>query len=160
MLNELFSSRTRVEILKLFLFNADDSFYQRQISHLKNQPIRGVQREVEKLCKIGFLGKSIQGNKVCYKVNRKFPIFEDLKNIFFKSVGISEALKENLQSGKIKIAFIYGSYAKGEESLLSDIDLMIISDISSKEIKNLFSVSNSNSSLEFINKKVKIKAHR
>jgi hypothetical protein len=37
---------------------------------------------------------------------------------------------------------------------------MIISDISSKEIKNLFSISNSNSLLEFRNKKVKIKAHR
>ena len=60
MLNKLFSSKTRVEILKLFLFNADNSFYQRQISSLTNQPIRGIQREVVKLQQIGFLDKSIQ----------------------------------------------------------------------------------------------------
>jgi predicted nucleotidyltransferase len=139
MLNKLFSSKTRVEILKLFLFNADNSFYQRQISSLTKQPIRGIQREVVKLQQIGFLDKSIQGNRIYYKVNRNTPIFEDLKNIFFKSVGISEALKENLQDKKIKFAFIYGSYARGEESLLSDIDLMVIGDISSKELSGILS---------------------
>jgi len=139
MIDKLFSSKTRVEILRLFLFNADNSFYQRQISSLTNQPIRGVQREVEKLFRIGFLEKLVQGNRIYYKVNRNNPIFEDLKNIFFKSVGIAEALKGNLKDKKIKIAFVYGSYAKGEESLLSDIDLMIIGDISSKELSELLS---------------------
>ena len=139
MLDKLFSSKTRVEILRLFLFNADNSFYQRQISSLTNQPIRGVQREVEKLHKIGFLEKSVQGNRVYYKANRNNPIFEDLKNIFLKSVGIAEALKENLQDKKIEIAFIYGSYARGQESLLSDIDLMVIGDISSKQLSGLLS---------------------
>jgi len=137
MLYKLFSSKTRVEILRLFLFNAGNSFYQRQISSFTKQPIRGVQREVEKLHKIGFLEKSIQGNRIYYKVNRNTPIFEDLKNIFLKSVGIAEALKENIKDNKIKIAFIYGSYAKGEESLLSDIDLMVIGDISSKQLSGL-----------------------
>lgn len=36
-------------------------------------------------------------------------------------------------------AFIYGSYAREEENLLSDIDLMVIGDISSKELSNLLS---------------------
>lgn len=44
MLDKLFSSKARVEVLKLFLFNPDDSFYQRQISMRTHQPIREVQR--------------------------------------------------------------------------------------------------------------------
>jgi len=136
-LNELFSSRTRVEVLKLFLFNPDHSFYQRQISHFTNQPIRGVQRELEKLGRIGLLQKSIDGNRVYYRVNREHSIFEDLKNIFFKCEGLAEVLKENLLDRKIEFCFIYGSYARGEETLLSDIDLMIIGDISSREISNI-----------------------
>ena len=139
MLNKLFSSKTRVEILKLFLFNANNSFYQRQISNLTAQSIRGVQREVDKLNRMGLIERSIQGNRIYYKVNKKCSIIEDLKNIFFKSVGIAEALKESLKEKGIKIAFIYGSYAKGEESLLSDIDLMVIGDISSKEISSILS---------------------
>jgi len=139
MLNKLFSSKTRVEILKLFLFNANNSFYQRQISSLVKQSIRGVQREVDKLNRIGIIEKSTQGNRIYYKLNKKCPIVQDLKNIFFKSVGVAEVLRENFKEKKIKFAFIYGSYAKGEESLLSDIDLMVIGDISLKELSNILS---------------------
>ena len=70
-------------------------------------------------------------------MNRGTPIFEDLKNLFFKSVGIAEALKESICDKKIEIAFIYGSYARGQESLLSDIDLMVIGDISSKQLAGI-----------------------
>jgi len=139
MLDILFSSKTRVEVLKLFLFNPDNSFYQRQISYLTHLPIRGVQREVEKLLKIGILEKSVQGNRIYYKVNRRCPIIEDLKNILFKTVGIKEALKNKFKEKDIKFAFIYGSYAKGEEVLLSDIDLMIIGNVSLKEISSILS---------------------
>ena len=139
MLNKLFSSKTRVEILKLFLFNTNNSFYQRQISNITNQPIRGIQREVDKLNRIGIIERSIQGNRIYYKLNRKCPIAQDLKNIFFKSVGIAEALRENFKEKKIKFAFIYGSYASGEENLLSDIDLIVIGDISSKELSSILS---------------------
>ncbi|MDP2928396.1 MAG: nucleotidyltransferase domain-containing protein [Candidatus Omnitrophota bacterium] len=57
----------------------------------------------------------------------------------FKSTGIAEALKNNLKGDGVKIAFIYGSYAKEQESLLSDIDLMIIGDLPSKEVSGLLS---------------------
>jgi len=139
-IDRLFSSNARVEILKLFLFNPEDSYYQRQISTLTHQPIRAVQREVEKLQELGLIEKSIQGNRIYYKINKNCHIFEELKAILFKSVGIAETLKENLRKVKdIEIAFIYGSYAKGGESLLSDIDLMVIGAISSKKLSSLLS---------------------
>ena len=140
MLGELFSSRARVEILKLFLFNPNDSFYQRQISLLTHQPIRGVQREVEKLEKLGLLERSAQGNRVYYKANQNCPIFAELKNIIYKSAGIAECLREHLkESDSIKIAFIYGSYAKGEENISSDIDFMVIGNVSARELSKLLS---------------------
>jgi predicted nucleotidyltransferase len=139
-IDKLFSSKTRVEILKLFLFNQDNSFYQRQISVLSHQPIRGVQREVEKLQYLGLIEKSIKGNRIYYQVNKKCPILEELKAIFFKSEGIADILKEGLKNtDDIKIAFIYGSYAKGKENLLSDIDLMVIGNITSKELSVILS---------------------
>lgn len=139
MIDKLFSSKARVAILKLFLFNPDNSFYQRQISNLTHQPIRSIQREVDKLHRIGLLEKSTQGNRIYYKVNKSCPIREDLKNILFKSVGIAEALKDNLKEKRIRFAFIYGSYAKGQENLLSDIDLMVVGDISSRELSYILS---------------------
>ena len=126
--------------MKLFLFNPENDFYQRQISLLTHQPIRGIQREVEKLQRIGLIEKSVQGNRIYYKTNKECPIFEELKGIFFKATGIAEVLKKNLKkTSSIQIAFIYGSYAKGEESLLSDIDLFIVGWITSKGLSALLS---------------------
>jgi len=139
-INKLFSSRTRVEILKLFLFNPENSFYQRQISELSHQPIRAVQREVEKLQALGLIRKSVQGNRIYYQVNKDCPIFEELKIIFLKSVGIAEALKEDLiDIEDIRVAFIYGSYARGDESLSSDIDVLVIGNITAREISSSLS---------------------
>lgn len=139
MIDKLFSSKARVDILKLFFFNPESSFYQRQISKLTAQSIRAVQREVTKLESLGIVEKSVQGNRIYYKVNKNCPIFKELKNILFKSVGIAQVLKENLKNNDIQVAFIYGSYAKGRENLLSDIDLMVIGRISSRELSRLLS---------------------
>ncbi len=139
MLNKLFSSRTKAEILKLVLFNPDTSFYQRQISQLIGQSLRGVQRELSRFQEIGLVQGSRQGNRIYYRVNKKCPIFEDLRNIFLKTAGIAEVLKDNLSKKDIRIAFIYGSYAKGRENFLSDLDLMVIGNISSKVLSSLLS---------------------
>jgi uncharacterized protein len=140
MLEKLFSSKARVEILKLFLFNASERFYQNQIKTLSRQPIRAVQRETEKLSSMGLIEKSVEGNRTYYRINKGAPIIEELKSIFFKFEGIAEALKVTLKSnGKIKTAFIYGSYAKGKETAMSDIDLFIIGTITSKEVSTLLS---------------------
>lgn len=139
MIDKLFSSKARVEILKLFLFNPDNRFYQRQISSLTRQSIRGVQRELEKFQEMGLIKGSAEGNRIYYQVNKECPIFQELKNIMFKSVGIAESLKSSLKGNDIKVAFIYGSYAKGEEDLSSDIDLMVIGAISSKDLSGVLS---------------------
>jgi len=139
MINKLFSSKARVDILKLFFFNPEDSFYQRQISKLSGQSIRAVQREVARLEELGIIEKSIQGNRIYYKVNKNCPIFKELKSLLFKSVGIAQVLKGNLKNNNIQVAFIYGSYARGKENLLSDIDLMVIGKISYRELSHLLS---------------------
>lgn len=140
MLEKLLSSRARIEILKLFLFNPENRYYQRQVSNLTGQSIRAVQREVKKLEDAGLIKSNEEGNRIYYKINRASPIFEELKRIFFKTVGIAEVLKRELKGVElIKVAFIYGSYAKDEEDLKSDIDLMVIGDINSRRLSSLLS---------------------
>ena len=138
-MNKLFSSKARVGILKLLFFNPENRFYQRQISKLSGQSIRAVQREVAKLEGLGLIEEFSEGNRIYYKANRNCPIFKELKSILIKSVGVAEVLKKGLGGGKIQAAFIYGSYARGEESLLSDIDLMVVGKISSLELSRLLS---------------------
>ena len=140
MLDELFSSKARIEILKLFIFNPKDKFYQRQISLQSKQPIRAVQREVEKLEKIGLIKKNITSNRVYYSIDSSCPIYGELKGIIFKTAGIASVLKNELaKAGDVISAFIYGSYAEGKEGPSSDIDLMVIGNASSRELSKILS---------------------
>ena len=116
MLKNLFSSKAKIDVLKLFLFNPDNAYYQRQVASLIRHPVRAVQREVIKLLKLGLITKGEQGNRVYYRTNKKCPIFHELKLIFFKCVGIAVALTKTLaRTGDIRMAFVYGSYAEQKE---------------------------------------------
>jgi predicted nucleotidyltransferase len=140
MLEKLFSSKARVEILRLFLSNPADSFYQKQISDFTSQPIMAVQREIEKLLSLELIEKSMSGKRAYYKANRGNPIFEELKSIFLKFTGVAEALKKELtKNSGIRIAFIYGSYAKEKETISSDIDLFVIGTITARELSSILS---------------------
>jgi predicted nucleotidyltransferase len=138
-LEELFSSQARVAILKLLLLNAGRRFYLREIAALTEQPVRAVQRELPKLERVGLVSHEVDGNRKYCTVNRDCPIFPELKAIFLKTVGLGDALRERLggSEDKIEVAFIYGSYARGEESLTSDIDLFVVGSIDARELSGV-----------------------
>lgn len=138
-LKAIFSSKTRIDLLKLFLLNPDVSFYQRQIEQKTHLPIRAIQREIHNLHAIGLLIERVSGNRKYYSLNKSHPIRNELKNIILKSSGIKEILSKHLANHKdIDLAFIYGSFAKNKENILSDIDLFVIGDISSRSLSSIF----------------------
>jgi predicted nucleotidyltransferase len=131
----LFSSSARVKILTLFLLNPEHRFYQREIESLTGLPIRAVQREVRRMEAFGLLNKTAEGNRVYYQVDREFFLFPELKSIILKTTGMGLFLREKLGNEyRIKVAFIYGSYAANQETTTSDIDLFVIGEIPSKEL--------------------------
>jgi len=136
---EIFSSQARVAIMNLFLMNPDDRYYLRQVASLTSQPVRAVEREVAKLEAVGLLTHSFEGNRKYYRINRDCPIFPELKSIFLKTVSLGDALRGYLDQAAtaIEVAFIYGSYARGEETTTSDIDLFVIGSITTKELSGV-----------------------
>jgi predicted nucleotidyltransferase len=138
-LEELFSSQARVAILKLLLLNAGRRFYLREIASLTDQPVRAVQRELPKLDRIGLISHEVDGNRKYYQVDKDCPIFPELKSIFLKTVGLGDALREHLseRAGDIEVAFVYGSYASGDERLDSDVDLFVVGTIGARELSGV-----------------------
>jgi len=127
----------------LFLLSADERFYVREVAARTNQPRRAVQRELPKLEAIGLLGHTMDGNRKYYQVNKDCPIFPELKTIFLKTVGLGDALREHLAQVErtIQVAFVYGSYAKGEESTTSDIDLFVVGTITARELSSVLATA-------------------
>jgi hypothetical protein len=91
-LEVLFSSTARVHVLGLFFEYPRSQFYQREIERETGQPIRAVQREVERLAGIDLLLRSEEGNRVFYHLNPDFPLLAELMALFQKTAGIEEAL--------------------------------------------------------------------
>lgn len=146
MLKELFSSRARVAVLKLVLLNQAKTFYQREMAAQTGLPIRAIQREVARLFRIGLLGKTVSGNRIYYQINKNCPVYPELKSIMLKVGGIANLLKQYLHESKpqdIRLAFIYGSYARNTENLNSDIDLIIIGKVSARKVSGILAPAKS-----------------
>lgn len=90
-----------------------------------------IRRGLRKLKKINLIIETKRGKQKFYKINKKSPIFDELKRMFLKTVRVNEVLKKCLK--KFEVAFIYGSFARGEEKEESDIDLFVVGNISNRK---------------------------
>ena len=135
MLQKLFSSRVRVEILSVFLMNPKRELYVREVERLTGEDYKNVSMELRNLEEIGLLSSRNEGNLKYFSLNKGFVIYEELKSIFMKTKGAVGILREAVSTKRhIDYAFIYGSFATGEERAESDIDVMVIGGISLEEV--------------------------
>jgi len=125
---EILFGAYRRQILALLLLRPDESFYVREIGRLTGVPAGSLHRELKLLGDAGLLLRSASGNQVRYKVDRTCPIHEELAGIFRKTAGLADVLREALAplSGKIRVAFIFGSVAQGKERATSDVDVLVV----------------------------------
>ena len=128
MLEQLFTSKTRIRILSLLMFNQDKEYHLREIGRLINISPKYVGKELEKLLKINLVNRYEKGNMNIFSINKGNIILNELKQIFIKTDYLGELIRKEL-IGKVKYAFIYGSFAKGAETKSSDIDLFVIGDM-------------------------------
>ncbi len=123
-------SKTIRSLLSVFVTNPKDRFYLRQLCVLIGSSPRPVQLALHKLERAGILNSQREANIKFYLLNKKSPIYPEIKNIILKTEAIGEALRQGLKNLKnIKCVFIYGSVAKDKERLGSDIDICIIGKI-------------------------------
>ena len=130
MLQKLFSSKVRVELLGAFFLHPDKAFYIREVERITGEDHQNVSRELQNLEGIGLLISHRQGNLRYFQLNRQFVLYNELRSMYLKTRGVAAVLKETLMKiDNIEISFIYGSFAAGAESEKSDIDLMVIGKI-------------------------------
>jgi predicted nucleotidyltransferase len=133
-------TKTQQTLLALFFGQPDKSFYLNEVVRLADMGRGAISRELGKLTDAGLLVASKQGNQNHYQTNRASPIFNELLAIVKKTFGIKGLLKAAIAPlyYQLEQAFIYGSVAKGEEHVGSDVDVMLVgNDLSYSEIMQL-----------------------
>ena len=140
MLKAILGSKTRINILKLFVFNPKKEYYVREIERLIKTSFDLVRRELIHLETIGLLKSRVSGKQKYYTLNTEHMLFPEFKSMILKTAGIGDIIQGAIKNrNDILIAFIYGSYAKDTENAESDIDIFVIGDISSADLQESIS---------------------
>ncbi len=123
-------SKTQQKVLGLLFGRPDETFYLNEIVRIAGIGKGTIKRELEKMQAAGLVTVTHIGNQNHYQANATCPVYDELLAIVRKTFGIADVLKSALTilDDQIDYAFVYGSIAKGNATVKSDIDLMIIAD--------------------------------
>ena len=72
------------------------------------------------------------GGRAFYQANPECPVFPELQTLVLKTAGVVEVLRVAMAplASRVRLAFIYGSMARGRPKPVSDVDLLVVGDVS------------------------------
>lgn len=150
MVEQLFGSKTRVKLLRLFYSNPNRSFYVREITRKIEEQINSVRRELANLLSIGIITSDTSNNKVYYEVNQKYEYYAALQEIFGDNKPRRKALKLSPKNdketivvetdeekadlkalGNVDIACFLGQFTRDE---ISGVDILIVGSVNQNAV--------------------------
>ena len=140
LLARLFPNRTVLDVLALLVLHPGERLYQREIADRTGATVLQVQRALKRIVDAGLAEATREGNRVYYAARRDHPAYEDLKRVLIKTVALGDQLREALapHADRLRLAFVYGSFAAGTESARSDIDLLLVGDLTPRQAAGIF----------------------
>lgn len=129
----VFGSKVKIKILRIMFRFPDKTFTGRELASLtKEVSSMAVSKSIKDLTSMNLVNLEHHGKSNLLKLNKNSYLFEPLKNLFLSEeatiIKLKEKIKKHLSIYYIKTVAIFGSVAKGEEKINSDIDLFIITD--------------------------------
>ncbi|MBU0606363.1 MAG: nucleotidyltransferase domain-containing protein [Armatimonadetes bacterium] len=123
-------------MLALLYGRPDEEFHLRDIIRYSGVGHGAVQRELSQLVCAGLVSRRKQANLALFRANRHSPIYAEVHGLVAKTAGVVETVRAALQplSGRIAVAFVYGSVAAGTETSASDLDLMLVGAVTLDEV--------------------------
>ena len=138
-LAELLSSRARAEIFRLLLSGTGEELHVREIERRSGLNDSTLRQELRKLVRLDLVQSRRDSNRVYYRAKTESPLYPEIRNLVLKTSGLSDVLKSALTDKRIRVAFVFGSIAGGEEKAGSDVDLMVIGQLGLRDLSRLLS---------------------
>ncbi len=126
-LEGLLGSKSRARLLAIFATHPTEEFYAQRLTAMARLAETSVRYELRRLEQLGLLISRREGREKHYRINDRHPLFPELKQMVYKTIGLGGALREAIGGvAGVNAAFIYGSVAKGDERPTSDVDLFVL----------------------------------
>lgn len=154
MLDQLFGSKTRVTLLRLFFDNPDQAYYVRELTRLVGAQINSVRRELDNLSYLGIVQILEEGQvetpvvvtdvpypkglnkKKYYQLNRSFVLHEELSSLFGKSHLLleKELYNEIKQLGDVSLLILTGFFSNTQ---YSSTDMLVVGSVNRQQIATM-----------------------
>ncbi len=125
MLGELITSKTRLRLLIKFFVSQANRGYLNGLATEMGESTNSIRKELNHLQGAGYLKKVKVNNKVEYKANTKHPLFDVLRKVVLKHLGLEDVVDKVLERmGEVDQIILVGDYAKGSDSGLIEVFLI------------------------------------
>lgn len=126
----LFGKTRRALLARLYL-EPERQFRLRELARLTGISAGSVLHELKQLQAADLVTRTAERELVTYRANPASPVYAELRGIIEKTSGIDDLVRQALRKAgrKVRLAFIYGSIAKGTNRSGSDLDVVVVGDI-------------------------------
>ena len=115
-------------MLMKFFINPDLESYLRGLASEFDVSTNAIRQELNQLEKASIIAGKRSGNKKLYTANPSHPLFNEVRRLLLKTVGIDQVMERIVKRlGNLKCVYLTGALARGKDS--PTIDLYIIGDI-------------------------------
>jgi predicted transcriptional regulator len=137
MLGELITSKTRLRLMIKFFISQANRGYLNGLATEMGESTNSIRKELNHLHSAGYLEKSKSNNKVEYKANTRHPLYEVLRKVILKHLGLEDAVEIVLERmGEVEQIILIGDYAKGIDS--GKIEIIVVGqNLNTSYVKNL-----------------------
>ena len=137
MLGKLITSKTRLRLLIKFFISQANRGYLNGLANEMGESTNAIRKELNHLYGAGYLRKVRVDNKDEYKANTDHPLFEVLRKVVFKHLGLEDVVETVLERmGDVDQIILIGDYAKGNDSGLIEV-FLIGQDLNMEYIANI-----------------------
>ncbi len=125
MLGKLITSKTRLRLLIKFFISQANRGYLNGLATEMGESTNAIRKELNHLQGAGYLEKVKVDNKVEYKANTDHPLFDVLRKVVLKHLGLEDIVETVLERmGNVQEIILVGDYAKGNDSGLIEVFLI------------------------------------
>ena len=140
MLNTLITSKTRLRLLIKFFISQTNKAHLNGLANEFGESTNAIRKELNNLFGAGYLLKSKLNNKIEYKVNENHPLYETMKKVVMKHLGLEDIVDAVLDKiGNVENIILIGDYARGVDSgnievilIGKNLDMVYISNLEDK----------------------------
>ena len=125
MLGTLITSKTRLRLMLKFFISQANRGYLNGLANEMGESTNAIRKELNHLYGAGYLEKVKINNKVEYKANTDHPLFDTLKKVVYKHLGLEDLVDTVIERmGNVKKIILIEDYAKGIDS--KNIEVVLV----------------------------------